>query len=107
MKEVLSALQEDGVLSDLKAGANGAPQLSSDQLSQLQQLAQLVTPDREIKEKGSFDKQVNNSAEHLLYLADKKVMMLLIVKKDKILFYRYLYCRVELLLEQLIQNLPL
>ena len=74
MKEVLSALQEEGVVSDLKAGTNGAPQLTADQLSQLQQLAQLVTPDREIKEKGSFDKQVNSSAEHLLYLADKKVI---------------------------------
>ena len=45
----------------------------AEQVEQLAQLTALVTPDREIKEKGSFDKQVNISAEHLTNLADKKV----------------------------------
>jgi len=72
VKEILSSLQEEGVLADLKAGSNGAPKLTPDQLTQLQQLAQLVSPDREVKEKGSFDKQVNQAAEHLVNLTDKK-----------------------------------
>jgi len=72
VKEILSTILEEGVASDLKAGASGAPKVSEEQLSQLQQFAQLVTPDREVKDKGSFDKQVNSSAEHLINLADKK-----------------------------------
>jgi len=72
VKEVLSSLQEEGVLADLKAGSDGAPKLTPDQLTQLQQLAQLVSPDREMKEKGSFDKQVNQAAEHLVNLTEKK-----------------------------------
>merc|ERR1719394_424951 len=71
VKEVLSSLQEEGVLADLKAGSDGAPKLTPDQLTQLQQLAQLVSPDREMKEKGSFDKQVNQAAEHLVNLTEK------------------------------------
>jgi len=72
VKEILSTILEEGVASDLKSGAAGAPKLSEEQLLQLQQFAQLVTPDREVKDKGSFDKQVNSSAEHLINLADKK-----------------------------------
>merc|ERR1711963_1374769 len=72
VKEVLSSLQEEGVLADLKAGSDGAPKLSPDQLTQLKQHDQLVSPDREMKEKGSFDKQVNQAAEHLVNLTEKK-----------------------------------
>ena len=75
VKEILSTILEEGVASDLKSGAAGAPKLSEEQLLQLQQFAQLVTPDREVKDKGSFDKQVNSSAEHLINLADKKVII--------------------------------
>ena len=73
VKEVLSTLQEDQVMADLKSGGGGAPKLTADQLSQLQQFSALVTPDRDVKENGSFDKQVNASADHLLSLAKKKV----------------------------------
>ena len=73
VKEILTSLQEEAVISDLKAGSEGAPKLSAEQVDQLAKFAALVTPDREIKEKGSFDKQVNISAEHLTNLADKKV----------------------------------
>ena len=76
VKEILSTLQEDGVMADFKSGSNGAPKLSGDQLSQLQQFCGLVTPDRELKENGSFDKQVNASAEHLINLEEKKVVNL-------------------------------
>jgi len=72
VKEILTSLQEEAVITDLKAGSEGAPKLSAEQVDQLAQFAALVTPDREIKEKGSFDKQVNISAEHLTSLADKK-----------------------------------
>ena len=73
VKEILTSLQEESVIADLKAGSEGAPKLTAEQVEQLAQLTALVTPDREIKEKGSFDKQVNISAEHLTNLADKKV----------------------------------
>ena len=73
MREVLSALLEEGVLEDLEGGNNGAPKLSADQLSQLQQFQELATPNREDLSKGSFDKQVAASAEHLVNLAEKKV----------------------------------
>ena len=73
VKEILTSLQEESVIADLKAGSDGAPKLTAEQVEQLAQLTALVTPDREIKEKGSFDKQVNISAEHLTNLADKKV----------------------------------
>merc|ERR1719431_1220420 len=72
VREVLSALLEDGVLEDLEGGNNGAPKLSADQLSQLQQFQELATPNREDLSKGSFDKQVAASAEHLVNLAEKK-----------------------------------
>lgn len=72
VKEILTSLQEESVIADLKAGSDGAPKLTAEQVEQLAQLTALVTPDREIKEKGSFDKQVNISAEHLTNLADKK-----------------------------------
>jgi caprin-1 len=72
VKEILTSLQEESVITDLKTGSDGAPKLTAQQVEQLTQLAALVTPDREIKEKGSFDKQVNISAEHLTSLADKK-----------------------------------
>jgi len=72
VKEILSSVQEEGFLSDLLK-TEGAPKLTSEQVEQLKQFAQLVTPDREINEKGSFDKQVNNSAKHLVNLSDKKV----------------------------------
>lgn len=72
MKEILTSLQEEAVITDLKAGSEGAPKLTEGQVEQLVQFAALVTPDREIKEKGSFDKQVNISAEHLTSLAEKK-----------------------------------
>lgn len=73
VKEILTSLQEEAVITDLKAGSEGAPKLTEGQVEQLVQFAALVTPDREIKEKGSFDKQVNISAEHLTSLAEKKV----------------------------------
>jgi len=72
VREVLSALLEEGVLEDLEAGSNGAPKLSNDQLSQLQQFQELATPNREDLAKGSFEKQVAASAEHLVNLAEKK-----------------------------------
>ena len=72
VKEILSSVQEEGFLADLLK-TEGAPKLTSEQVEQLKQFAQLVTPDREINEKGSFDKQVNNSAKHLVNLSDKKV----------------------------------
>jgi len=72
VREVLSALLEEGVLEDLEAGSNGAPKLSADQLTQLQQFQELATPNREDLTKGSFDKQVAASAEHLVNLAEKK-----------------------------------
>jgi len=72
VREVLSALLEEGVLEDLEGGNNGAPKLSADQLSQLQQFQELATPNREDLSKGSFDKQVAASAEHLVNLAEKK-----------------------------------
>ena len=75
MREVLSALLEEGVLEDLEAGSNGAPKLSNDQLSQLQQFQELATPNREDLAKGSFEKQVAASAEHLVNLAEKKVSL--------------------------------
>lgn len=75
VKEILASLQEEAVISDLKAGSEGAPKLTAEQVDQLAQFAVLVTPDRESKEKGSFDKQVNIAAEHFANLADKKVKM--------------------------------
>lgn len=72
VKEILASLQEEAVISDLKAGSEGAPKLTAEQVDQLAQFAALVTPDRESKEKGSFDKQVNIAAEHFANLADKK-----------------------------------
>jgi len=72
VREVLSALLEEGVLEDLETGSNGAPQLTPDQLTQLQQFHELATPNREDLAKGSFDKQVQASAEHLVNLAEKK-----------------------------------
>jgi len=72
VREVLSALLEEGVLEDLEGGTNGAPKLSADQISQLQQFQELATPNREDLSKGSFDKQVAASAEHLVNLAEKK-----------------------------------
>ena len=76
MREVLSALLEEGVLEDLEGGTNGAPKLCADQISQLQQFQELATPNREDLSKGSFDKQVAASAEHLVNLAEKKVIFL-------------------------------
>ena len=73
MKEILSALSENDVLLDLEAGSNGAPKLSNNQLSLLQQFQELITPNREDTTKGSFDKQIAASAEHLVNLAEKKV----------------------------------
>ena len=73
MREDLSALLEEGVLDDLKAGSNGAPKLSNDQLSQLLQFQELATPNRQDLAKGSFEKQVATSAEHLVNLVEKKV----------------------------------
>jgi len=72
VREVLSALLEEGVLEDLEGGTNGAPKLSAEQLNQLQQFQELATPNREDLSKGSFDKQVAASAEHLVNLAEKK-----------------------------------
>jgi len=72
VREVLSALLEEGVLEDLEGGTNGAPKLGADQISQLQQFQELATPNREDLSKGSFDKQVAASAEHLVNLAEKK-----------------------------------
>jgi len=73
VREILSALLEEGVLEDLESGSNGAPKLSADQLAQLQQFQELSTPNRDDISKGSFDKQVAASAEHLVNLAEKKV----------------------------------
>lgn len=72
VREVLNCLLEEGVLEDLKNGTNGAPQLTEEQLDQLEQFRQLATPNRDDLEKGSFDKQVAASAEHLLNLAEQK-----------------------------------
>merc|ERR1712096_501515 len=72
VREDLSALREEGVLDDLKAGSNGAPKLSNDQISQLQQFQELATPNRQDLAKGSFEKQIATSAEHLVNLAEKK-----------------------------------
>jgi hypothetical protein len=72
VREVLSALLEEGGLEDLETGSNGAPKLSADQLAQIQQFQELATPNREDLSKGSFDKQVAASAEHLVNLAEKK-----------------------------------
>eukprot|EP00092_Neocalanus_flemingeri_P013843 GFUD01014934.1.p1 GENE.GFUD01014934.1~~GFUD01014934.1.p1 ORF type:complete len:703 (-),score=275.86 GFUD01014934.1:953-3061(-) len=72
VREVLSALLEEGVLEDLEAGSNGAPKLSAEQLTQLQQFQELATPNREDLAKGSFEKQVAASADHLVNLAEKK-----------------------------------
>ena len=74
VREILSALLEEGVLEDLESGSNGAPKLSADQLAQLQQFQELSTPNRDDVSKGSFDKQVAASAEHLVNLAEKKVL---------------------------------
>ena len=79
VKEILTSLQEEAVITDLKAGSEGAPKLTEEQVEQLVQFAALVTPDREIRENGSFDKQVNISAEHLTSLADKKVSVMFTV----------------------------
>lgn len=73
LKEILSSLNNDRVVEDLKSGTSGAPKLSEDQLAQLQQFGELVNPLRELREKGSFEKQVNTSAEHLIQLAEMKV----------------------------------
>ena len=75
VREVLSALLEEGGLEDLETGSNGAPKLSADQLAQIQQFQELATPNREDLSKGSFDKQVAASAEHLVNLAEKKVCL--------------------------------
>jgi len=72
VREILAALLEDGVIQDLEVGSNGAPKLSNDQLFQLQQFQELTTPNREDTTKGSFDKQIAASAEHLVNLAEKK-----------------------------------
>ena len=74
VKEILTSLKDEKVLADLKSGARGAPKMSGEQLSQLQQFGELVNPLSELKVKGSsFDKEVNISAEHLLQLAEMKV----------------------------------
>jgi len=72
VREDLSALLEEGVLEKLKAGSTGAPKLSNDQISQLLQFQELVTPNRQDLAKGSFEKQVATSAEHLVNLVEKK-----------------------------------
>ena len=73
LKEILSSLKDERVVEDLKSGAEGAPKITKEQLEQLQQFEELVNPLRELREKGSFDKQINMSAEHLIQLAEMKV----------------------------------
>ena len=74
VREILSLLKEENVLADLKSGARGAPKMSGEQLTQLQQFGEMVNPLRELKDKNSsFTKQVNISAEHFLHLAEMKV----------------------------------
>ena len=74
VREILSLLKEENVLADLKSGTRGAPKMSGEQLTQLQQFGEIVNPLRELKEKNSsFTKQVNISAEHFLQLAEMKV----------------------------------
>ena len=73
LKEILSLLKDERVLDDLKSGAEGAPKITKEQLEQLQQFEELVNPLRELRDNGSFDKQINISAEHLIQLAEMKV----------------------------------
>jgi len=72
LKEILSLLKDERVLDDLKSGAEGAPKITKEQLEQLQQFEELVNPLRELRDNGSFDKQINISAEHLIQLAEMK-----------------------------------
>ena len=48
VREVLNCLSEEGVVSDLKEGENGAPKLSEEQLEQLNSFKQIATPDRSV-----------------------------------------------------------
>ena len=74
VREILSLLKEEKVLADLKSGTRGAPKMSGEQLSQLQQFGEIVNPLNELRDKSnSFSKQVYISAEHFLHLADMKV----------------------------------
>ena len=72
VRELLSSLGEEGVVAELSEGKAGAPTLTADQLSQLEQLRKLVTPDREDTDRGGFEKQVSTSAEHLVGLAEHR-----------------------------------
>merc|ERR1719180_240421 len=72
VRELLSSLGEEGVVGELSEGKAGAPTLTSEQLSQLEQLRQLVTPDREDTDRGGFEKQVSTSADHLVGLAEHR-----------------------------------
>ena len=72
VRELLSSLGEEGVVAELSEGKAGAPTLTADQLSQLEQLRKLVTPDREDIDRGGFEKQVSTSAEHLVGLAEHR-----------------------------------
>jgi len=72
MKEILSELKDERVQEDLKSGTGGAPKLSKEQLTQLQQFGELVSPQRELRDRGSFDRQINITAEHLIQLAEMK-----------------------------------
>jgi len=58
----------DEVRPDLLAGSRGAPQLSEEQLTQLDELYKLVQPSREAER--AFDEEIAAAAEHLqLYLS--------------------------------------
>jgi len=72
VRELLSSLGEEGVVAELSEGKAGAPTLTADQLSQLEQLRKLVTPNREDTDRGGFEKQVSTSAEHLVGLAEHR-----------------------------------
>merc|ERR1719180_678293 len=72
VRELLSSLGEEGVVAELSEGKAGAPTLTSEQLAQLEQLRQLVTPDREDTDRGGFVKQVSTSADHLVGLAEHR-----------------------------------
>ena len=72
VRELLSSLGEEGVVAELSEGKGGAPTLTPDQLTQLEQLRKLVTPDREDTGRGGFEKQVSTSAEHLVGLAEHR-----------------------------------
>ena len=72
LKEILSSLNNDRVVEDLKSGTSGAPKLSEDQLAQLQQFGELVNPLRELREKGSFEKQVNTFQDCIIELQQQE-----------------------------------